>query len=212
MEKKAIKLNYRSAERFSKVYALLKKGKIFLPSKTFLPIKTTLVLNFTVPEIENVFTVTGVVVKILDEQIAAQFNKPTGMLLAVVGGSESILKELSSTLGTNKKYQNMLGLTQPAAVKEAPENKPSSSKTETPVAPAEPSVDTVPVSQQPDNDLKDLDEVSPEEDGKADLTLDWLRKAVAQEEVVREDIPKPEITIAPTTEKKDLTLEERKKN
>ncbi|MCK4988814.1 MAG: hypothetical protein KAS40_24935, partial [Desulfobacterales bacterium] len=92
MEKKAIKLDYRSAERFSKVYALLKKGKIFLPSKTFLPVKTTLVLNFTVPEIENVFTVTGVVVKILDEQIAAQFNKPTGMLLTVVGGPESILK------------------------------------------------------------------------------------------------------------------------
>ncbi len=211
MEKKAIKLDYRSAERFSKVYALLKKGKIFLPSKTFLPVKTTLVLNFTVPEIENVFTVTGVVVKILDEQIAAQFNKPTGMLLTVVGGPESILKELSSTLGTNKKYQNMLGLTQPAAVEEAPEDQPSSSKTEAPVAPAEPSVDKVPVSQQPDNDLKDLDEVSPEEDGKADLTLDWLRKAVAQEEVVREDTPKPEITIAPTTEKKDLTLEERKK-
>jgi hypothetical protein len=84
LEKKAIKLSYRSAERFSKDYALLKKGKIFLPSKTFLPIKTTLVLNFTVPEFENVFTVTGVVVKILDEQIAAQIKKPTGMLLSVL--------------------------------------------------------------------------------------------------------------------------------
>ena len=77
-------MNYRSAERFSKDYALLKKGKIFLPSKTLLPLKTTLVLNFTVPQIDNVFTVTGVVVKTLDEQIAAQMNKPTGMLLALV--------------------------------------------------------------------------------------------------------------------------------
>ena len=211
MEKKAIKLNYRSAERFSKDYALLKKGKIFLPSKTFLPVKTTLVLNFTVPEFENVFTVSGVVVKILDEQIAAQINKPTGMLLRLLGGPESILAELSSTLCTNKTYQNMLGLTQPAAVKAAPQDQPSSSKTEAAVAPAEPSVDTVPVLQPLDNDLIDLDDIKPQDEEDADLTLEWLRDAIAQEAVVREDTAKPEITVAPTTEKKDLTLEERKK-
>ncbi|MGD2186752.1 MAG: HEAT repeat domain-containing protein [Desulfobacterales bacterium] len=211
MEKKAIKLNYRSAERFSKDYALLKKGKIFLPSKNFLPLKTTIVLNFTVPEIENVFTVTGVVVKIIDEKIAAQFQKPTGMLLAVLGGPESILKELGSTLGTNKIYHNMLGLTQATADKEAPEDQPSSSKTEEPIAATEPLVDTVSISQQPDDDLKGLDDITLQDEGDAELTLEWLRDAIAQEEVVREDTTAPEITVAPTTEKKDLTLEERKK-
>jgi hypothetical protein len=105
----------------------------------------------------------------------------------------------------------MLGLTQPAVVKEAPEDQPSSNKTEAPVATAAPVVATDTISNQTDSELSDLDEVSPEEDGKADLTLDWLRKAVAQEEVVRDDLPPPEITLAPTAEKKDLTLEERKK-
>ena len=211
MEKKAIKLNYRSAERFSKDYALLKKGKIFLPSKTFLPLKSTLILNFTVPEFKNVFAVTGVVVKILDEQIAAQLNKPTGMLLSLPGGPESILNELNSTLGANKTYQDILELKQPAAVKDAPEDQPSSSKTEETVAATEHSVETVSISQRPDNDLKDLDDITPQDEGDADLTLDWLRKAVAQEKVVREDVPPLEISVAPTTEKKDLTLEERKK-
>ena len=211
MEKKAIKLNYRSAERFSKDYALLKKGKIFLPSKTFLPLKSTLVINFTVPEFENVFTLTGVVVKILDEQLAAQLNKPTGMLLAMPGEPDSILKELSSTLSTNKIYQDMLGLKPRAAVSEVAEDQTFASKIEEPRVVTEPSVETAPISQQPDNDLKDLDDITPQDEEDADLTLEWLRNAIAQEEVVREDSAKPEITVAPTTEKRDLTLEERKK-
>ncbi len=211
MEKKAIKLNYRSAERFSKDYALLKKGKIFLPSKTFLPLKSTLVLNFTVPEFENVFTVSGVVVKILDEELAAQLKKPTGMLLSLPGGPESILKELRSILGTNKTYQEILGLKQPAAVSEVPEDPTSTGTTQEPVAAAEPSVDTLSIPQQSDNDLKDLDDITAQDDEDAELTLEWLRDAVAQEEVVREDTAKPEIKVAPPTEKKDLTLEERKK-
>ncbi|MDH4010343.1 MAG: HEAT repeat domain-containing protein, partial [Desulfobacterales bacterium] len=50
-----------------------------------------------------------------------------------------------------------------------------------------------------------------EDEGEANLSLDWLRKAVAQEKVEKEDVPPLEITVAPTVEKKDLTLEERKK-
>ncbi len=214
---KAIKLNYRSAERFSKDYALLKRGKIFLPSKTLLPLKTALTLNFTVPAIDSVFTVEGVVAKTIDEQTAAKLKKPTGMLLALVGGSDSILNELNSVLSTHQDYQKLLGLAPPTESatpsldQKAAEEQPSLASPQTPTASAAPVVNTDPVSQQADSELNDLDEVSPEEDGKADLTLDWLRKAVAQEKVVREDVPPPEITLAPTAEKKDLTLEERKK-
>jgi HEAT repeat protein len=214
---KAIKLNYRSAERFSKDYALLKKGKLFLPSKTLLPLKTTLTINFTVPEFDDEFTVTGVVVKALDEQIAAQMKKPTGMLLAVAGEPDSILNELNSVLSTHKNYQKLLGLT--PQTKSAPpspdegtaEEKLSSENTQAPAVSGAPAFDSQSVSDQADSELNNLDDVAPEEDGKALLTLDWLRKAVAQEEVVREDVPQPEITSAPTAEKKDLTLEERKK-
>jgi HEAT repeat protein len=215
--KKAIKLSYRSAERFSKDYALLKRGKIFLPSKTLLPLKTTLILNFTVPQIDNIFTVTGVVVKTLDEQIAAQMNKPTGMLLALVGDTESILNELNSTLSTNKDYRDLLGLaepaelTQPSAAKETPEEHPSSEKAAAPIEPAARSVERETASDQTDSEFKDLDDITPEDEADADLTLGWLRDAVDQEEVARADQAEPEITVAPTTEKKELSLKERKK-
>ena len=41
--------------------------------------------------------------------------------------------------------------------------------------------------------------------------MEWLRDAVEQEEVKRSDEAEPEITVAPTTEKKELSLEGRKK-
>jgi hypothetical protein len=217
---KAITLSYRSAERFSKDYALLKKGKIFLPSKSLLPLKTALTLNFTVPEIDKVFTVHGVIVKTIEEQIAAQIQKPTGMLLAVVDELDSILNELNSVLSTHKGYQKLLGLTPPTKPAPASPNQKaaevraeqlSSMYTQAPAVPAASAVDSQSVSHQADSEFNDQDEVLPKKDGKADLTLDWLRKAVAQEEVVREHVPPPEITLAPTAEKKDLTLEERKK-
>ena len=192
LEPKAIKLNYRSAERFSQDYALLKSGRIFLPSKTLLPLETALTLNFTVPGIDNVFTIEGVVAKTIDEQAAAILQKPTGMVLEVVGGPDVILNELNAVLCRHLDYQILLGLTPP-------------NESDTPA------VDTHPVSPQADSKLKNLDEAALEDDGEAKLSLDWLRKAVAQEKVEKEDVPPLEITVAPTAEKKDLTLEERKK-
>ncbi|MDH3877545.1 MAG: HEAT repeat domain-containing protein [Desulfobacterales bacterium] len=192
MEPKAIKLNYRSAERFSKDYALLKSGRIFLPSKTLLPLETALTLNFTVPGIDNVFTVEGVVAKTIDEQAAAILQKPTGMVLEVVGGPDVILNKLNAVLCRHIDYQILLGLMPPAES-------------------APPAADTHPVSHQADSELNDLDEAALEDEGEANLSLDWLRKAVAQEKVEKEDVPPLEITVAPTVEKKDLTLEERKK-
>ena len=220
MAPKAITLNYRSIERFSKDYALLKKGKIFLPSKTFLPLKTALTLNFTVPEIDNVFTVHGVVVKTIEEPIAAQIQKPCGMLLAVVDELDSILAELRSVLRAHEDYQKLLGLTPTPKsarssgnqeVAEGSAQRLSSINTQAPGLSAAPAVGLQSISHQADSQLNDPDEVMPGEAGKTALTLDWLRKAVAQEEIIKEDVAPPEITLAPTAEKKELTLEERKK-
>jgi hypothetical protein len=217
---KAITLNYRSVERFSKDYALLKKGKVFLPSKTLLPLKTALTLNFTVPEIDNVFTVHGVVVKTIEEQIAAQIQKPTGMLLAVVDELDSILSELRSVLSAHKDYQKLLGLTPPAKsvrssgnqeAAEARAQRLSSINTQAAAVSAAPAVGSQLISHQADSQLNDPDEVLPGEAAETALTLGWLRNAVAQDEVAREDVAPPEISLAPTAEKKDLTLEERKK-
>jgi len=177
LEPKAIKLNYRSAERFSNDYALLKSGRIFLPSKTLLPLKTALTLNFTLPGIDNVFTVEGVVEKAIDEEAATILNKPTGMVLEVTGGPDAILNELNAALSAHQDYQKLLGLTPPAK-------------------------STPPTANQ---------EAAHEDASEAKLSLDWLRKAVAQEKVVKEDVPSLELKVAPTAEKKDLTPEERTK-
>ncbi|MDH3799592.1 MAG: hypothetical protein OES70_13175, partial [Desulfobacterales bacterium] len=147
MEPKAIKLNYRSAERFSKDYALLKSGRIFLPSKTLLPLETALTLNFTVPGIDNVFTVEGVVAKTIDEQAAAILQKPTGMVLEVVGGPDVILNKLNAVLCRHIDYQILLGLMPPAES-------------------APPAADTHPVSHQADSELNDLDEAALEDEGE----------------------------------------------
>ncbi|MEJ2098791.1 MAG: hypothetical protein P8X68_02285 [Desulfobacterales bacterium] len=210
-------MNYRSAERFSKDYALLQKGKIFLPSKTLLPLNTALTLNFTVPDIDNVFTVQTVVVKAIDQQIAAQIQKPTGMLLAVVGGPNLILKELRVKLGAHRNYQDLLGLAEPSHSKPPAQDKDAAAEQpsfENSVAPVDATVSTAkaePDSDQVNDDLTDLDAISLESEGEAELTLDWLRNATAQQEVQRDDTLKPEITIAPSTEKQNLTLEERKR-
>ena len=110
----------------------------------------------------------------------------------MVGGPDEILNELNAVLCRHLDYQILLGLTPPA-------------ESDTPA------VDTHPVSHQADGDLNDLDEAALDDEGEAKLSLDWLRKAVAQEKVEKEDVPPLEITVAPTVEKKDLTLEERKK-
>ena len=211
MGPKAIKLDYPSAERFSKDYALLKQGKIFLPSKTLLPLKTALTLNFTVPEIDGTFTIKGEVVQTIDEQAAAKLKQPTGILLALFGGPDSILNELNPALRAHKGYQRLLGLTPPATPppsQQTAEEPPSLQSTQTPAAPA---INPAPVSQGAESELNDLHEAATEHEEEAKLSLDWLRKAVAQEEIVREEGPPPELTVAPTAEKKDLTLEERVK-
>ena len=217
MVQKALKLKYRSAERFAKDFALLKKGKIFLPSKALLPLKTALMIDFTVPGVDSEFTIEGIVIKALDEETAAQNNTPVGMLLAVKDGAESILEKLSAELSTHENYQSMLGLAPPAQSappspnQEAADEQLSIESTLALSTSGGPAINTQPASRQANSKLHDSHEAAPQDDGKPKLSLDWLRKAVAQEEVVRENVPPPEITVAPTAEKKDLTLEERKK-
>ena len=110
MATQAIKLNYLSAERFIKDYERLCTGKIFLPTKTPLPLKTRISLNISVPDIEEVLSVEGGVVKILDAQTAAQLKKPTGMLVGLIGGPEVALKELNQALCSNTYYRMLLNL------------------------------------------------------------------------------------------------------
>ena len=192
MAAKAIKLNYLSAERFFKDYERLCTGKIFLPTGTPLPLKTRITLNINIPDIEEVLTVEGGVVKTIDEQAAAQIQKPAGMLVGLIGGAEAALKSLNEALSANTYYRMLLNL--PAAstedepdtpvsdpVKEAGE-KPVAESTATGVAAEQPGV--------------------PEPSSDDALTMDWIREAIAQEEAAREKETAAQIATAPVSEKK----------
>ncbi|MGD8301394.1 MAG: HEAT repeat domain-containing protein [Desulfobacterales bacterium] len=213
MDRKAIKLKYRSAERFAKDYELLKKGKIFLPSDTFLPLKTALMINFTVPEIGHEFTVEGIVIKTLDEQTANRHNTPVGMLLAVRDGAESILAELDAVLATHRKYSKLLGLaTEDDTIAPSQETGITAAVTENDAALSPATSATADTVQDlSESVLDDLNEVAAQWDSDAELTLDWLRDAVMQEEMSTDPEPEPEITVEPTHEQKQLSLADRKK-
>ena len=121
MGTKAIKLNYLSAERFFKDYTRLCTGKIFFPTHTPLPLKTRLSLNLSIPDIEQVLSIEGQVIKTIDDKTAAQRKKTGGMLVSLIGGPEVALKELRSALYANTYYRMMLNLPEPVEKTERPE-------------------------------------------------------------------------------------------
>ncbi len=196
MAKRAINLTYRSAERFHKDYNQLRKGHLFLPAKKVLPRKTIISLHITVPGIDQVFVANGAIISSIDLQTSEKLKKPPGMLVAIMGGPDSILNELDSVLSRSEKYRDMLGLAEPKTAMD-------------PVAPKIVATDEADgLSSMDDDDLSDEMLGDP---GDADLTIEWLKDAVAQEEVAREKETEPEITVPPTTEKKDLSIAEREK-
>jgi len=111
---KSIKLNYRSTERFIKDYGRLCTGKIFFPTHTPLPLQTSLFLDICTPDIEQVLSIEGKVMKIIDDHSAAQPKKKRGMLIILNGGPEIALKELNSALQANPNYRKLLNLSDPA--------------------------------------------------------------------------------------------------
>ena len=195
MATKAIKLNYLSAERFFKDYERLCTGKIFLPTKSPLPLKTRLSLNITVPDIEELLTVEGGVVKTIDEQAAAQLQKPAGMLVGLIGGAEFALKELNQALSSNTYYRLLLNLSDSTGEDKS-----------TPLVP-DPGKDRrkEPIATKASSEgVADPDTASePAADGA--LTMDWIRDAIAQEEATREKESPDQPAAAPLPEKKQLS-------
>ena len=188
---KAIKLNYLSAERFFKDYERLCTGKIFLPTQTPLPLKTRIFLNISVPDIEDVYSVQGGVVKVIDAETAAKLQKPTGMLVGLIGGPETALKDLNQALSANTYYRMLLNLSNTTGDQISfPTDPPAANQpTEAPADPTPSEEDT---------------------DGSA-LTMDWIREATAQEEAAREKETAAQLAAAPVAEKKQLSLEDRAK-
>ena len=242
MAKTAINLKYRSAERFHKDYIQLRKGHLFLPAKKVLPRKTIIALHISVPGINRVFVANSAVIRSVDLETAKKLNKPPGMVVAIIGGPNSIITELNSALRGSEHYRKMLGLTEPKTRSEPPVGDPADTKiasstkkspaevppatqktaeTASPeAAPTEPKATQEQATQRrvteeaEDRSFMDDEDLSNEMLGDpddADLSIAWLKEAVAQEEVAREKEPEPEVGVAPTTEKKDLTIAEREK-
>ncbi len=191
MATKAIKLNYLSAERFLKDYERLSTEKIFLPTQNPLPLKTRISLNISVPDIEDVHSVQGGVIKTIDAQTAARLQKPTGMLVGLIGGPEAALKDFNQALRANTYYRMLLNL--------------SHTTGDQTTAPMEPhSADQPAAATAVPTPAEDV------ADGSA-LTMDWIREAIAQEEAAREKESVAQMAAAPVAEKKQLSLEDRAK-
>ena len=201
MATKAIKLNYLSAERFFKDYEQLCKGKIFLPTKTPLPLKARISLNITVPDIEEVLTVEGGVIKTIDKQTAVQLKKPTGMVVGLIGGPQVALRELNDALGSNTYYRMLLNL--PASTGEG--------ETPPPVPDAGQEYTQEPIAQKTTPEVAADQAAASEPAADNALTMDWIREAIAQEEAAREKESVAQIAAAPVTEKKQLSQVDREK-
>ena len=114
MATKAIELSYLSADRFIRDYRRLCTGKIFFPTNTPLPLQTRLFLHISIPDIEQVLSIEGEVVKIIDDQSAAQLKKTGGMMVNLIERPEIALKELNSVLQASTYYRMLLNLSDPA--------------------------------------------------------------------------------------------------
>ncbi|MBW2705161.1 MAG: hypothetical protein JRD84_02495, partial [Deltaproteobacteria bacterium] len=201
MATQAIKLTYLSAERFIKDYKRLCAGKIFVPTKTPLPLGTRLSLNISVPDIEEVLSVEGRVVKTLDAQTAAQLKKPTGMLVRLIAGPEVALKELNQALCSNTYYRMSLNLSDSTA-----EENPS------PVVPDSGQDYTAePIAAKPSPGIVTGPDTASEPAADGALTMNWIREAIAQEEATREEESVAQLAVAPVAEKTQLSLADRAK-
>ena len=197
MAEKTIRLKYRSAERFHHDYKQLRKGHIFLPAEKALPLKTLLSLHISVPGIDQVFVAQGAVISSIDRHAAEKLKKPPGMLVAIMGGPDALVNDLDSALSDHAQHGNLLGSDEPTAGSEP-------ARTDKTVAADK----TAAVASTDDAELSDAMLGDP---GDADLSIEWLKEAIAQKEVSREKEAGPEILAPPTREKKDLTIPEREK-
>jgi len=197
LAKKTIRLQYHSAERFHHDYKQLRKGHLFLPADKALPLKTLLALHITVPGIDRVFVAQGAVISSIDRHAAEKLKKPPGMLVAIMGGPDALVNDLAIALSDHAQYGNLLGSDEPTAGSEP-------ARTDKTVAADK----TAAVASTDDDELTDGMLGDPAD---ADLSIEWLKRAMAQKAVSREKEAEPQILAPPTSEKKDLTISERKK-
>jgi HEAT repeat protein len=220
--------NYRSAEKFFQDYLQLKGGKLFVPADNPVPKDSLLVLNFSVPRIEYSFQLNGVVLKTRGLKTAEKVGKPPGMLVDVEKDLQKILPKLNQKLLVDEKYQFLLALcdtlADPGSIiaydsidEEAASNDGNSSPEEqlqlTDRSAGDRTGDAPQQASESDSPQAEAALQPADSSGQDDsnLSFEWLREAIAQEEAVIDDEPPPEIQAPPTQDKKNLTPQERDK-
>jgi HEAT repeat protein len=183
---KPFDINYRSAEKFFQDYLQLKEGALFVRTENPIQQKTPLTLNISVPRVDYAFQLNGTVVKFRDQKAAEQLEKPPGMLIQIEGDLADFFQKLDKRLLVDEKYQFLLALCDTLEDSECimGDTIEDNASTEDGDAPAE---------------------------GDPSLTFEWVREAVAQEEIVVEEVEPQQIVEPPTQAKKNLTAQEREK-
>ncbi|CAB1064973.1 ClpB protein [Olavius sp. associated proteobacterium Delta 1] len=183
---KPFDINYRSAEKFFQDYLQLKQGVLFVRTENPIQQKAHLTLNISVPRVDYAFQLNGTVVKFRNQKAAEQVEKPPGMLIQFDEDLTDFFQKLDKRLLVDEKYQFLLAL-----------------------------YDTL---EDADSIIGDtIEENTSAEDGDApdgdnpSLTFEWVREAVAQEEIVVEEVEPQVIVEPPTQAKKNLSPQEREK-
>ena len=209
MQSKPFDINYRSAEKFFQDYIQLREGSLFIRSDNPAPPNTELAINIAVPRIDYAFQLNGIVKKTRDCETAGQLEKPPGMLVHVAGLGEDFFEKLDQKLLVDEKYQFLLELfatidDSDCIIGETIEENPKSAGADT-------TGTGIDLNKPSDQVASDGSQGEPAEKSSSDLSFEWLREAVDQEEAVVEKAPPLEIVEPPTQDKKNLSDGERKK-
>lgn len=176
----ALKLRYRSSDQVRTHYHQIKTGRVFIPTEMPLPPQTRLNLMLILPENRQSIALQVEVLESVDRQAAAESKKAAGMLLGLVGDNRAAVQEIERQLGIG-------------AGAGPPQAAPPAAVT----AAGSPSATAAP---QPE----------PDSNQPPELSMDWIRSAVAQAEAARQT-KGPDLVVPAVGEKKDLTSAERER-
>ena len=207
----SLKLRYRSIDQALAHYRQLKTGRIFIPTEMPLPAQTRLRLALVLPERSRRISVEAEVLEATNRETAADSKKVAGMLLGLVGDETAAIRDLERELGIVSADDEGKPPDPPGAALPR-DGSPSIPPTEkitpsaaTPPA-AEPAGKSSASAATPQRSL----EPTPATGSSPELSMDWIRSAVALAEAARET-QGPEQAAPAGREKKDLTPAERER-
>lgn len=201
----ALKLRYRSTDQVRAHYHQLKTGRMFIPTEMPLPSQTRLKLELILPGNRASIALQAEVLESVDRQVAAESKKAAGMLLVLISDNQAAIQGIEQQLGIMADGGSAAAsepAARPPGTRPAP---PSVEKAERP--PAAPPAAPAPADSSSET------AASPAELGSSqppDLSMDWIRSAVAQAEAARQT-EGPDLVVPAVHDKKDLTPAERER-